>query len=114
MKCVKCGRSLDDDAILCPCGTPTPGAPPGIFKLQLMNIVTDEYRAYVGEKLSDVMINGLETGTVTVEQSKDISAFVLVHLPVVKTGDELAVFLSRLCMNWPIHTRAAALLRRDV
>jgi len=93
--CHSCGQKLRDDARFCSkCGTAVSHA---------LEEITAEYRQTVYDELGEVMLGGLDSGAVTVEDSKDIAAFVLARLDNISTKEELAGFVEELAQKWPVY-----------
>lgn len=67
------------------------------------NIITAEYREKVYKELAQAMLDGLDKGTITIEQSDEISHFVLDHLDNVGTIADLIVFVKELASKWPVY-----------
>lgn len=76
--------------------------------------VTDEYREKVYKELAEVMLHGLESGQITVAESKELSQFVLDHLDNVRTYAELSDFLKELVSKWPFYKTVSLQLSDDL
>lgn len=88
--CHKCGQSLPDDARFC-------------MKCGVAILLTPEYREKIYSVLADAMFNGLDTGKVSVEDSKKMAGFILDQLDDIQVWSELVVFLNELSDKWPIY-----------
>src|SRR5690242_11355076 len=103
MFCIACGARLPDDAAFCmKCGKKLPNETGGLGGTDTTNPVSDALRNIVYERLSQNMLDALETGAMTVEESEDSSVYVLDHLDSVSTVKELKNFLNDFCTRWPI------------
>jgi hypothetical protein len=57
------------------------------------------------------MLDGLENGKITVEESKEISECVICCFDKVETPRELVAFLTDLGMRWPVYQSLSHQLR---
>lgn len=66
--------------------------------------ITEEYKDTVYKQLSDMMIVGLQSGTMTVKESEDSAEFILDGMKKVVTQRELLQFLYELSTRWYDYT----------
>lgn len=76
--------------------------------------ISSEYREKVYKELAEVMLHGLESGQISVEESKALSRFVLDNLDNVKNYAELSSFLKELVDKWPVYKAVSLQLQDDV
>lgn len=68
----------------------------------LNNIGTEKIKE-IYDVLSDAMIDGIEMGKISDDESKKSVEYILQNLDNVKTKQELITFLEYLCSTWPIY-----------
>jgi ribosomal protein L40E len=91
MPCTKCGAPNSGTYEHCAsCGTP--------------RAVTPEERDKVYHVLGEPMLDALGTGEISVDESVDLSEFVVEHLDKLQTHTELFAFLDELQKRWPIYS----------
>lgn len=81
--------------------------------LSLNTAFTDEYKEKVYEDLSQVMIDSLDTGEITIAQSKEISQFILDRLEIIVDIGGLNSFLQELANKWPIYLSVSLILQDE-
>lgn len=99
------------DSIEALTATPTPA--PVLAATTTPNTVTSEYREKVYKELAQAMLDGLDKGTITVEQSDEISHFVLDHLDNVGSTADLIVFVKELASKWPAYQSVSLQLQDE-
>lgn len=77
-------------------------------------IITEEFREKIYKELAEVMLHGLESGQVSVEDSKKLSIFVLDRMDNLKTYGELVSFLQELVNKWPVFKTVSLQLQDDL
>ncbi len=75
--------------------------------------ITLEYRDRVYKELAQATLDGLDTGRITVEQSKEIAQFVLERLDGVNTQVELNSFLQELINKWSVFQSVSLKLQEE-
>ncbi len=76
--------------------------------------ITEEFREKIYKELAEVMLHGLESGQITVEESKALSRFVLDHLDNAQTYAEFSNFLKELVDKWPVYKAVSLQLQDDL
>lgn len=105
MFCHMCGQKLAENARFCSkCGTAV---------AQTATKITEEYRQKVYNELAELMLGALDNGSITVEGSKEIAAFVLVRLEDIDTQAALDKFLDEMVQKWPFYQTIVHKLRKD-
>lgn len=68
----------------------------------------EAYKNKIGERLTKILLDALENGEVSEEESSNISTYILDNINKAKYNAALFDFLTTLSKTWPIFSKALA------
>ena len=68
-----------------------------------LTALTPEYREKIYKMLAQTMLDGLDSGKIRVDESVDMSEFIIERLDNLQTQDDLYIFLDELSEKWSIY-----------
>ena len=76
--------------------------------------ISQEYKAHLEKNIVEGIAYGVENQTIQQNELADIARFVLDHIDVITTQEELKQFLADLTAKWPSLEHVALVARRDL
>lgn len=74
----------------------------------------DAYKNKIGERLTKILLDALENGEVSQEESSDISSYILDNINKAKNNAALFDFLISISKTWPIFSKALATEQSEI
>lgn len=74
----------------------------------------EAYKNKIGERLTGILLDALENGEVSEEESSDISSYILDHINKAKDNASLFDFLTTLSKTWPIFSKALTMENEEI
>lgn len=63
--------------------------------------ITEETKNGIYKQIIDIMLVSLENGSLSAQESEDVSAFALQHIDNAPSQDYIDSFLNQLSLRWP-------------